>query len=266
MPPYSIEATRSKPGHLRTVIAFLSCLIAVFPLVGYSQEPEIPRLSAYATDLTGTLSSSQLSALNGRLKAFEDTTSTQIVVVMVSTIGQDAIEQYTLKVAEANKVGQKGKDNGALLLIAKEDRELRIETGYGLEGALPDALSGLIIRREITPRFREGDYYGGITAGVEAIMLAVRGEYTADPSSKKRDKSPVGIIPFIIFLFFIFTFLRGIFGRRRHPGGKGSYRGWGGIPPVIGGWGGGGGGFCGGGGGFSGGGGSFGGGGASGSW
>jgi len=244
----------------------IGILLVLLTCRASSQEVEIPKITRYATDLTGTLNASQLSELDRRLKAFDDSTSTQIVALMVPTIGQYAIEEYSLKVAELNKIGRKGKDNGALLLIAKDDRKFRIETGYGLEGALPDALSGLIMRREIAPRFREGDYYGGILAGVEAIMLAVRGEYTADVKDRKREKNPIGLFPFLIFLFVLFTFIRGIFGRRRLSGR--SYRGWGGIPPIIGGWGGGGGSFGGGGGfgGFSGGGGSFGGGGASGSW
>jgi len=251
-----------------SAISVVGLLLALLASRAYAQEAEIPKVTRYATDLTGTLSSSQLDELERRLKAFDDSTSTQIVALMVPTIGQYAIEEYSLKVAELNKIGRKGRDNGALLLIAKDDRQLRIETGYGLEGALPDALSGLIIRREIAPRFREGDYFGGISSGVEAIMLAVRGEYTADPKDRKREKDPVGIFPFIIFLFVLFTFLRGIFGRRRFSGRSRSYRGWGGIPPIIGGWGGSGGSFGGGGGfgGVSGGGGSFGGGGASGSW
>jgi uncharacterized protein len=239
-------------------ITFLLPLLCVLAVTSSAAQPQtaIPTLREYVTDQTRTLSAAQITELSARLRAFEDSTSTQIVVVMIPTIGQDAIEEVSLKIVEANKVGQKKKDNGALLLVVKDDRRLRIEVGYGLEGVLTDALSAEIIRHEITPRFREGDYAGGIAAGIEAIMKATRNEYTADPHDRKRrdDSFPWYIL--IIIFFIIISRLRR---RSRFIGG--------GIPPIIGGWGGGGfggGGFSGGG--FSGGGGSFGGGGASGSW
>ena len=245
---------------LLTLIAVLVTLPAL-PLMG--QEVEVPRLTQYATDQTGTLNPGQLAELNASLKGFDDSTSTQIVVLMLPTLGGEPIEQYALRVAEENRIGREGKDNGALLLVAKEDRDVRIEVGYGLEGVLTDALSGIIIRNEILPRFRRDDYFGGISGAVEAIMLATAGEYTAEPREEK-ERSPVGIIPLIFIIFVFFSIFRGLFGRR----GRGRhYSGWG-IPPIGGGFGGRSGGFGGGGfgGGFGGGGGSFGGGGASGSW
>lgn len=222
----------------------------------------MPRLSQYATDLTETLTGRQLDLLNQKLREFDQTTSNQIVVLIVGTIGSASLEDYTLRVVEKNRVGTKGKDNGVLLFVAKDDRQLRIEVGYGLEGALPDALSGIIIRREITPRFREGDFFGGINAGIEAIILATRNEYKADPGERKGVPVSVLIVLFII----AFGVFRAMASARRWAG-TGVFRPgrrYGGWPPIGGGWGGGGGGF--GGGGFSGGGGSFGGGGASGRW
>ncbi len=219
----------------------------------------IPTLHDYVTDLTGTLSAPERAAFNDRLRRFDDSTSTQIVVVMIPTIGQDALEEVSLKIVESNRVGQEKKDNGVLLLIVKNDRLLRIEVGYGLEGVLTDALSAQITRREITPRFREGDFAGGIDAGIEAIMKATRNEYMAEPKSKKEKGLPVSFIVFMIILFIVISRMRR---KSRFTGGI--------FPPIGGGWGGGGsswgggGGF--GGGGFSGGGGSFGGGGSSGSW
>jgi uncharacterized protein len=244
-------------------IVFALFLLAVSCTAAQAQTT-IPMLREYVTDQTGTLTSSQIASLSSRLRMFEDSTSTQIVVAMIPTIGQDALEEVSLKIVEANKVGQKKKDNGALLLIVKNDRLLRIEVGYGLEGVLTDALSAQIIRHEITPRFREGDYAGGIASGIDAIMKATRNEYTADPREKKKDREDS--FPWIVFIIIVVVIISSMRRRGRFTGG--------GFPPIIGGWGGGGGsswggGFGGGsfgGGGFSGGGGSFGGGGASGSW
>ena len=238
-----------------------------------AEQPPVPRLTQYVTDQTGSLSWEQIAQLNSKLEQFEKTTSTQIVVLLVPTLGDYAVEEYALKVAELNKIGREGKDNGALLLIAKNERRVRIEVGYGLEGALPDILSGQIVRKEIGPRFAAGDFYGGIDAGVEAMMKATRNEYTADPESSGR--SVRSILPMLVILFVFFMIMsRMVRSRRRFLRSGSPFGGPGGFPPIGGGWGGGrtggwgGGSFGGGsgGGGFSGGGGSFGGGGASGSW
>jgi len=255
-------------------------LIFAAPDFGLAQadivEVQIPTLTRYATDFTVTLTANQVVMLNQKLEQFDNETSTQILVLMVPTIGTTSIEDFALRVAEKNKIGREKKDNGALLLVAKDDKKIRIEVGYGLEGALPDALSGTIIRREIGPKFREGDFFGGLNAGVEAIMLATKNEYKADPKGKGKNIDLMAIL-FVIFIMFIIS--RMIFGRRKYLGGGGrggrNFPGpWIGFPPLgggrksggfgggFGGGGGGGGGF----GGFSGGGGSFGGGGASGSW
>ncbi|MGB5873111.1 MAG: TPM domain-containing protein, partial [Bacteroidota bacterium] len=183
-----------------TLIAGLTLLLL---LPATAQEVTVPRLTQYATDQTGTLSPDQLGVLNARLRGFEDSTSTQIVVLMLPTLAGDPIDEFALRVAEVNQIGKKGKDNGALLLVARDDRDVRIEVGYGLEGVLTDALSGIIIRNEILPRFRRNDYFGGISGAVEAIIIATAGEYTAEPGAEKK-KSPIGILPliFIIMIFF----------------------------------------------------------------
>ena len=233
--------------------------LLIVSAVSPGQEAQVPALTRYATDLSGTLSADQISRLDQTLSAFDNSTSTQIVVLMVSSLNGEDLEEYTLRVAEANRIGRKGKDNGVLLLVARNDRKARIEVGYGLEGALPDALAGQIIRKEIGPHFSQGDYYGGLLAGVEAIMSATKDEYQAEPSSRGGGGIPHLLFLAIVVAFFIFRISRGV---------RGMF--WGGGPWIGrgGGWGGGfGGGFGGGsGGGFSGGGGSFGGGGASGSW
>ena len=267
MNPY--RHTTRAPGRLRRLSAIwgavllwgtvvLGIILSTTSLL-YAQSVKIPRLTEYVTDQTGTLAPEVRQALNDSLAAFDKATSTQIVVVILPTIGIDAIEEVSLKIVEENGVGRKGKDNGVLLLVIRDDRLLRIEVGYGLEGVLTDALSAQIIRKEIVPHFRNGDYASGIQAGVSAIMRATRNEYVADPQDD--DTKGVDVSTIITLLVILFIISRMI---RRNSSGIGR----GGFPPIGGGWGGGGfgGGSFGGGGGFSGGGGSFGGGGSSGSW
>ena len=170
---------------------------------------------------------------------------------MVNSLNNYPVEYYTMDVVEKNKIGTKKFNNGVLFFVAKDDRKMRIEVGYGLEGALPDVLSSSIIRNIIAPYFRNGNYFTGIYKGITAIISAVKGEYQALPQKTRKKKNVSGIITMILFLIiFVSSFFR--------------WRGRGrGVIFLGGGFGGGGGsGF----GGFSGGGGSFGGGGASGSW
>ena len=196
--------------------------------------------------------------LEARLAAFEDSTSTQIAVLTIPTLGGNSIEEYSIEVFEKNAIGQKSKDNGVLVLIARDERRLRIEVGYGLEGVLTDALSTQVIERAIMPAFREGRYAQGLVAGVDAIMAITAGEYTAE------EKGPEvrNVFPLVfVLLFLLLRFLLGGGRRRRQVAGAG----W----TFMGGWHssggfGAGGGF--GGGGWGGGGGLGGGGGASGRW
>lgn len=240
-------------------------LFILIPILFLKAQIEIPVLKNYANDFTNTLSNSELYTFNTALKKFDDSTSNQIVFLMISALNGASLEDFTFQTATKNQIGSKKNNNGILFFVAKDDRKMRIEVGYGLEGILPDALTSSIIRNEVRPYFKQGDYYSGIAAGINAILLATRGEYQGD-GGKKGKGTGTGI-PFI-FLIIFFIILATIFRK----GGRG---GGGGILPWIilgsmgnsrrsGGWGsgGGGGGF----GGFSGGGGSFGGGGASGSW
>ncbi len=244
-------------------LVILAVVLIAFPTDLPGQESSIAKLTQRVTDVTGTLSQAEIRTLENHLAIFEDSTSTQIVVVLLGSVAGESIEDVSMRVAEQNKIGSKGRDNGVLLLIARDDRLIRIEVGYGLEGTLPDALASSIIRNEITPYFRTGNYYGGIVAGVNAIMSATRNEYTADQKGKRKEN---GGFPLLLVLLILFFVLNGL--RRRRSGGF-----LGGMGPIVtsglggmmgskgGSWGGG---F--GGGGFSGGGGSFGGGGASGRW
>jgi len=242
-------------------LAGILCLLYCLSAFGL-QVPERPE--GRVTDRTGTLTRDQVKALDQKMASFERETSNQIAVLMIPSLEGDSLEDYSIRLAEKWKIGQEGRNNGVILLIVKNDHKLRIEVGYGLEGALPDALAGTIIRNEIGPRFREGQFYQGIDAGVNAIIAATKGEYKARPIKKS---SPIDFwLPFLVVgAFIIFFTLAASQARRRHYHSGGS-RGWksgGGVGDGGASWGGGGGSDSGG---FSGGGGDFGGGGASGDW
>lgn len=220
---------------------------------------EIPKPAGYVNDHAGMISQTVKLKLEQFLRDFEKSDSTQITVLTIPTLDGEALEDYSLRVLDSWKVGQKGLDNGALLLIAKAERKIRIEVGYGLEGRLTDLLAGRIIDNEMSPNFKQGDVDAGVVGGVVAIAEAVRGEYTGTgkTAGKKKKSSPFGFL----FLLFFLGPLFGRFGGRRS-GYRRSGMFFGG--PFMGGGGFGGG--SGGGGGFSGGGGFGGGGGASGGW
>lgn len=214
-------------------------------------------------DYTGVLTSDQQQALENKLVQFDDSTSTQIVVVIIPNIGDYEISDYGVKLGRAWGVGGKEFSNGIILLISKDDRKLNISTGYGVEGALPDVTCKHIIEELIVPNFKGNDYYRGIEEGTDAIIKATKGEYKVDANySKHKELGPLGKIMVLIFLIFIAVLV--IKGNR---GGGGSLMSNGGaflLGSALGGGGGGGGSSSGGFGGF--GGGSFGGGGSSGSW
>lgn len=215
------------------------------------------------SDFAGLLSPSERAQLERRLEGIEAANSNQFVVALFPSLEGDSLEDFSIRLADAWKVGQKGRDNGVLLLAFTQDRKVRVEVGKGLEGAITDALSGRIIRELLAPRFRSGAYAAGLTAAVEALDGASRGEFKALPKKRGRPSSPVaGLLPFLVFVVIWLVVAR--LNRASHFGGRGG-------GPFF--WGGlGGGGFSGGSGGgsssegFSGGGGSFGGGGASGDW
>ncbi len=231
-----------------------AAVFLIFTVSTFAQ-PEVPELKMWATDLTNTLSQSELSDLNFRLKSFADTTSNQIIVLMIPSLEGYPIEMLAEELATKNKIGSVKHDNGILLLIAKNDRQVRIEVGYGLEGVVPDATASSIIRNVITPQFKNDDYYSGIKDGIETIIKAIGGEYVAEESD---DDSAVPFIVFMIIFVVIFIFIKN--GGPLTPGGI--YR----AGSSSGGWSSGSSSWGGGGSGFSGGGGSFGGGGASGRW
>lgn len=149
-------------------------------------EVPVPPLKTRVTDLTGTLTAAQATALEQQLAQFEARKGSQIAVLIVPTTQPETVEQYGIRVAEQWKLGRKGVDDGVLLLVAKDDRALRIEVGYGLEGELPDAIAKRIIAETIVPRFREGDFHGGIVAGVAQIEQVIEGEPLPEPVAQRR--------------------------------------------------------------------------------
>lgn len=241
---------------------FLLLIIAI--IIPVHSQIQVPKLKNYATDLTNTLSNSELRNIEESLRTFYDSTSTQLVFLMLPSLEGGELQDFAHETATQNKIGTEGRDNGILFLVVMDERAVRIEVGYGLEGKLPDALASYIIRNEIFPYFRESNYYAGITAGISGIIKATAGEYKKD-----KEDSETESIPFMVFIFIVIMLLSFIFRRR---GRNGIH--FGGFPGGFSGGGFSGGGFggrssrggFGGGGGFSGGGGSFGGGGASGRW
>ncbi|MDO9192945.1 MAG: TPM domain-containing protein [Undibacterium sp.] len=250
----------------------------------------VPELVSRVTDSTGTLNAEQKANLEQTLKDFETRKGSQIGVLIVSTTSPEAIEQYSLRVVERWKLGRKKVDDGALLIIAKDDRTLRIEVGYGFEGVLNDAICQRIISEVITPKLKQADFYGGITDGVNRMIRVAEGEPL--PPVREQANNEIEIKPYIPLIFILALVvggaLRAIFGRLPGAivtGGVMGFLAWlfagaisiallsgllafvfallgGGVGKFIGGQHGG---FSGGGG-FGGGGGSFGGGGASGRW
>lgn len=162
---------------IRLLGAFVTIAVG-FIFVGSAQE--VPFLSARVNDYAGILSPQTVMDLENQLKDHEIKTSNQVAVLTVSSLEGGSLEEFSLRVAESWRLGQKEKDNGALLLIAKEDRKLRIEVGDGLEGVLTDARSSQIIRHEIVPHFKNGDYDGGVRAGVAAILGTIDGTYVRE--------------------------------------------------------------------------------------
>jgi uncharacterized protein len=237
--------------NLRWVILALVIAVCASFVVA---EMKLPELKQRVNDFTNTLSFQEWQEIDRLLKSYEDTTSTQVVVLMVNSLDGESIEEYANKTFALNKIGQAKKDNGVLLVIAKQDHKIRIEVGYGLEGALTDAMSSQIIRQEILPHFKADNYFGGIVTGVDAIIRTTKGEYQADSRGRKAPAVSVGLI-FLAIMFGIFVLLPMMASRRRSVIGSGGHR-------YYSGWGYGGGSS----GGFGGGGGMSGGGGASGSW
>jgi uncharacterized protein len=208
---------------LRTAWLSAATIVAAFASVGGVRDAAaqdlvaVPPLTAPVTDLTGTLTSDQIAALDARLRAFSQAKGSQVAVLIVPTTQPEVIEQYSLRVAEQWKLGRKDPDDGVLLLVALNDRKVRIEVGYGLEGALPDATANRIIQEDILPAFRRGDFHDGISTGVDRILRVIEGEPLPEPELSPPSAEVPGLFQFLPFLV-IFALIGGpifrrIFGR-----------------------------------------------------
>jgi uncharacterized protein len=178
-------------GRARRTLLLAS--LAVFFTASLAHALDVPPLRGRVNDLAGMLPADRAQALEERLAAFERDTGHQIVLLTIPSLQGDALEDFSIRVAEAWKVGQKGFDNGAILVVVRDDRKLRIEVGYGLEGVLPDAIAKRIISEVIVPRFRENDYAGGIEAGLNAIMSVTKGEAIPESARTKPRNNASGI-------------------------------------------------------------------------
>jgi uncharacterized protein len=193
--------TRSPRGSSRlTLLLLLAIGVAV------ASATEVPYLGGRVNDTAGILSAETIQSLEGILKQHEDSTSNQIVVLTITSLEGEPLEDYSRRVVMTWKLGQKAKDNGVLLLVAKDDRKVRIEVGRGLEGNLTDAVASSIMRNEILPQFKAGDYDRGVRAGVDAIINAIAGVYTADESDVPAMDFGMGILMFLFFLFVVGIF------------------------------------------------------------
>lgn len=262
----SPEPVRALPA-LHLLLALFACLLMAWPLHAQT----FPALSGRVVDAANILTPEAKARIEAKSAAIEQQTGAQLVVATVPDLQGYPIEDYGYRLGRQWGIGQKDKNNGVILLVAPNERRVRVEVGYGLEPILTDALSSVIIQQQILPRFRTGDMAGGVEAGFNAIARQVelppaeaqKNVAAANAQAQQPEGFPIGLLFFLLFLgLWIFI------ASRRTRGGRNARRGgpiviWG---PGMGGWGGGGGGGWGGGGGFGGGGGGFGGGGASGGW
>ena len=294
------EFMRSQ-AFMRALIRLFGILALVFALAAAAADlVAVPPLKSRVTDLSGTLSAAQLASLDGGLRAFEQKKGSQIAVLLLPSTKPETIEQYSIRVAEGWKIGRAKADDGVILIIAKNDQRLRIEVGYGLEGAIPDVVAKRVIREVIAPHFLADDFYGGIRDGTQTMMNLIEGEKLPPPARSRESKDDNYQSLFVVLLAVVIVaggVLKAVLGRALGSAATGVAAGFiawalaGALAAAViagivaflfalsmgsrgyypggfggGGFGGGGGGFGGSGGGFGGGGGSFGGGGASGSW
>lgn len=175
---------------LRMLLSMTLSLVVALGAAAQELQP-VPPLKGRVTDLTGTLTADQVSSLDKSLSSYEERKGIQLAILMVQTTRPEAIEQYAMRVVEQWKLGRRKIDDGALLLVAKNDREVRLEVGYGLEGALDDVKARRVIAEIITPYFRQGDYYGGVTAGMEQIQRILDGETLPTPSRRADSENDI---------------------------------------------------------------------------
>ncbi|MDZ7771946.1 MAG: TPM domain-containing protein [Balneolaceae bacterium] len=265
------------PRTFRLIPALLLCVLVALPQLIQAQQPNFPsEPRGHVSDFAGFLNASETQRLESKLRTYRDTTTTVIAIATLQSLQGASIEETATAMFNAWNMWEDDRDNGVLILVSEEERQLRIEVGYGLEGAIPDVMAGRIIRNILTPSFRKGDYYEGFDRATSALIQLASGEFEGELTESREsggDDDSGSLIVFLLFLAFV------VYVSSRRGGGKGGGKGsrrrrtlgpGGFIFLGGGGFGGGGGGFGGGGGGFGGfgGGGGFGsgGGGASGGW
>lgn len=208
-------------GRLLAGAAALLLCLATAPLAAWAQAPApVPKLSGRVVDLTGTLSTADRQAIAAKLAAFEQAKGSQVAVLLVPNLGDETIEEFATRVTDAWQLGRAGVDDGVLFVVAMQERRLRIQTGRGVQGTLTDALSKRIIAELVTPRFRAGDFPGGIHAGVDAILKAIEGEALPAPApsaAKARGGGGPSGVDFFWLAFMLVPmaglFLRAVLGR-----------------------------------------------------
>ena len=189
--------------NMKRIFCFFILLLCCLSVAAYGLD--VPRLQGYVNDYGGMISSSAKSKIEEGLKAFEQSDSTQLVILTIPSLEGENIEEFSIKVAEAWKIGQQQKDNGILLVVSKQERKIRVEVGRGLEGRLTDLMAGRIIDQVIKPRFKQGDFDAGFIAGASALISATRGEFKSEQRPLQRKQK--GFPPFVTFLMFLGIFV-----------------------------------------------------------
>ena len=189
--------------NMKKILSLFILLLCCLPMAAYGLD--VPKLQGYVNDYAGMIGPSVKSRLEEELRTFEQSDSTQIVILTVPSLEGESLEEFSIRVAEAWKIGQQGKDNGVLFIVSQQERKIRIEVGQGLEGELTDLMAGRIIDQVIKPRFKQADYDGGFITGVSALISATRGEFKAEPRSAQRRQK--GFPPFLTFLLFLGIFV-----------------------------------------------------------
>jgi uncharacterized protein len=198
---------------VKAALLLLALLLAGFAPAAPAQVP-LPKFESLVVDLTGTLTATQQSVLDEKLTAFQARKGTQVALLILPTTEPEDITQFGIRLAEAWKVGRKNVDDGAILIVAKDDRELRIEVGRGLEGVLTDIASKRIINDTIVPLFKQGDFFGGVNAGVDQILRVVDGEPLPEPDQAWKSPGHSAPLPFLLFAgFAALNLLRNFVGR-----------------------------------------------------
>ncbi len=201
---------QAKTSALQRLLMFIFCLL---PFLAMAEDVPVPPLKARVTDLTGTLTADQQAGIESRLAAFEKKKGSQVALLIVPTTQPEDITQYSIRVVEQWKLGRKGVDDGVLLLVAKNDHMVRIEVGYGLEGALNDATCKRIIEEFIVPKFKQGDFHGGLTAGLDRMIGVIDGEPLPAPKPHKNTGNLEQYFTVLVFVALIVGgILRAVFG------------------------------------------------------